>query len=458
MENVDNFLTEFTQRKTNYDHVCLKGAFVNFENRYYPIKAFFVANKRNNKKNKPQYLDYGNLLLVNDCLSLESMANIAKNMGEDTQFELNNYKFTIPKSIFRSLDEARQKLQETYGFYSPLNDNERKLIAESRSYPKSAFRAWPSKIFLYHHRENSIDFYDMTKSRKASLLINMNLPILPSNSDAISWWLSMDGFLLADRSIVIVLPDFRARITNVKFTRKNFAFTVEKGTLDHSQLQAKYYLEYDDYSADTGDITEITGKGIEIPFLKTVQKLCFVLCDFASSEVVIDYRSFSWRYPLGDIDIEYEVTEDDIAYWLSLGENEMLEYKLLIDDRSQKEFLETVCSFSNTSGGRIIIGVDDNSNVAGLDSNVDKYLQKIGDMIREWIEPRVTFTTIPISYQNKQLISVVVYKGPDRPYNYKKHGVFIRANGTDRIAGREELLNLLSRNEAVASAKKGKLF
>ena len=55
----------------------------------------------------------------------------------------------------------------------------------------------------------------------------------------------------------------------------------------------------------------------------------------------------------------------------------------------KKEFLETVVAFSNTSGGMIIIGIDNNGQVRGSKANKEDLLKMIYDSCDPIITPRI---------------------------------------------------------------------
>ena len=63
-------------------------------------------------------------------------------------------------------------------------------------------------------------------------------------------------------------------------------------------------------------------------------------------------------------------------------ESEKVELKAKYTDTICKE----IVSFLNADGGQVIIGVDDNGNVIGVDK-IDDTLKKISDVITMQIEP-----------------------------------------------------------------------
>jgi ATP-dependent DNA helicase RecG len=183
-----------------------------------------------------------------------------------------------------------------------------------------------------------------------------------------------------------------------------------------------------------------------------VKRLYLVLYDKREPEKVIDYRDFNWGDPFGalrELDLEYDV--ENLEYLIQNGEGKKLEFKLEINDKGKGEFLETISSFSNSEGGLILIGVDDNSNVKGLDEQqLERHQKSIVDLVRNWIEPQVDFAQKPVAYKDKKVLVVNVSKGQRPPYNYKDHGVYVRVSATDRLATRDDILVLVKQGEELS--------
>lgn len=100
-------------------------------------------------------------------------------------------------------------------------------------------------------------------------------------------------------------------------------------------------------------------------------------------------------------------------------ESEVIELKAKYTDTICKD----IVAFLNTDGGDVIIGVDDNGNVVGID-NVDETSQKISDIITDQIEPNPqAIIRSEIRYENgKTLLLIHVQKGIRPLYCQKKYG------------------------------------
>lgn len=129
------------------------------------------------------------------------------------------------------------------------------------------------------------------------------------------------------------------------------------------------------------------------------------------------------------------MTKEDILK----GESKNIEYKILLPEKSDK-YLKSVVAFANTSGGKIIIGIDDKEKkVVGVDEKsvfqiMDQIANAVSDSCEPQIIPDITFQTI----DGKCVVIVEIYPGANRPYYIKsigkEHGTYIRVAGTSRPA------------------------
>jgi len=109
---------------------------------------------------------------------------------------------------------------------------------------------------------------------------------------------------------------------------------------------------------------------------------------------------------------------------------------------------KTVTAFSNTSGGMIIIGVNDKREIVGIDPETDIFeLQdRITSMIYDACYPGVTPEISSYTIDDKVLIVIEVYRGNLLPYYIKKagkhEGVYLRVGAANRKASMENIQEL----------------
>ena len=129
------------------------------------------------------------------------------------------------------------------------------------------------------------------------------------------------------------------------------------------------------------------------------------------------------------------------------GENKTVEFKREIPKKYEK-FLKDIIAFSNCSGGKVILGIEDITNIVyGIgDENPFKLSDDISNMVSDactpQIEPDISMKTI----EGKTVLVIDIVPGKFRPYFLKSQGKetssYIRINGTSRPADQRKLQEL----------------
>lgn len=97
------------------------------------------------------------------------------------------------------------------------------------------------------------------------------------------------------------------------------------------------------------------------------------------------------------------------------GENQKLDFKYAITD--SRKIARTLSAFSNTDGGRLLIGVRDNGSIAGIRSDEEMYMVETAAHL--FCRPEILFTTRQHAVSGKTVLEVEVPKGDKRPYQAK---------------------------------------
>lgn len=124
----------------------------------------------------------------------------------------------------------------------------------------------------------------------------------------------------------------------------------------------------------------------------------------------------------------------NIQELIELPESKMLEFKR--DLSSLQPIVKTVIAFANTAGGTIIIGVEDDGKIVGVDDPFkmeEKIASAISDNIKPLIMPDIEFSTV----ENKTLL-VIKVSHTIGPFYLKQagepDGVLVRLGSTNRQA------------------------
>ncbi len=121
------------------------------------------------------------------------------------------------------------------------------------------------------------------------------------------------------------------------------------------------------------------------------------------------------------------------------GESKNIEFKSELPKKSER-YIKSIIAFANTSGGKLIIGIDDTTReIIGVDKEavfqiMDSIANAISDCCEPQIVPDITFQTL----DGKCIVIVEIYPGANRPYYLKQvgreTGTYIRVAGTSRPA------------------------
>jgi hypothetical protein len=94
------------------------------------------------------------------------------------------------------------------------------------------------------------------------------------------------------------------------------------------------------------------------------------------------------------------------------GEHQMLDFKFEVSDF--RKIARTLVAFSNTDGGRLLIGVKDNGIIAGVRSEEEYFM--IEGAARLYCKPEVAFKIKEWQIAGKKVVEVVISRGDKQPY------------------------------------------
>ena len=94
------------------------------------------------------------------------------------------------------------------------------------------------------------------------------------------------------------------------------------------------------------------------------------------------------------------------------GEHQLLDFKFEISDF--RKIARTLVAFSNTDGGRLLIGVKDNGAIAGVRSEEEFFM--IEGAARLYCRPEIPFRIKEWEVDGKRILEVIISPGSDLPY------------------------------------------
>ena len=130
-------------------------------------------------------------------------------------------------------------------------------------------------------------------------------------------------------------------------------------------------------------------------------------------------------------------------------ESEKIELKLQYTTEIKKE----IVAFLNSDGGTLIIGIDDNGKVVGVD-NAKDIIERISLMIHEAIKPDASLICSAEEYEEegKTIVKVAIGRGVKKPYyiyekGLKPSGVYLRINNTSQQASEYAIKQMIIASE-----------
>lgn len=133
------------------------------------------------------------------------------------------------------------------------------------------------------------------------------------------------------------------------------------------------------------------------------------------------------------------MSKEDILTLIGKGENAAVEFKeaIIKPDNLAKEII----AFSNTQGGTILLGVNDQGALKGVATNFN-YEEWAMNIARNNVIPAVNIECSAYEIANKSIIAIQVPKGKDRPYQTLQGKYLVRIGSTNRQASQAELMRL----------------
>ena len=129
---------------------------------------------------------------------------------------------------------------------------------------------------------------------------------------------------------------------------------------------------------------------------------------------------------------------------LQQQEGVRLEFKATAN---KEAIAKTITAFINTQGGDLVIGIDDDKKVLGID-NAEKVKEGFQSMLIDLIKPIAPISSQVIRYKKKDVILISVWEGAKKPYQFKGK-IFTRENDATKLSNRDILTSLIKeRKEA----------
>jgi len=129
---------------------------------------------------------------------------------------------------------------------------------------------------------------------------------------------------------------------------------------------------------------------------------------------------------------------NDLINLIKKGESQSLEFKKSFAE--QKEILQSICAFSNTNDGKILVGVSDEGEPLGTQIGKNT-LERIPQKIRESFDSVVFPLLIVEKIEGKNIVVIDVSEAPEKPVFFKDNA-YKRVGRANRKASASEIRKL----------------
>jgi len=135
----------------------------------------------------------------------------------------------------------------------------------------------------------------------------------------------------------------------------------------------------------------------------------------------------------------------NILKQIEQGESKTIEFKEKLPKNNS--IVKTVIAFSNTSGGKLIIGVSDDKEIVGiLDEDIFTLQDKVVSLIFDSCHPNILPEIYTINVEGKILLVIEIFRGNLLPYYLKSkgklEGTYVRVGSSNRLTEEKMLAEL----------------
>ncbi len=103
---------------------------------------------------------------------------------------------------------------------------------------------------------------------------------------------------------------------------------------------------------------------------------------------------------------------NDLLRLIATGENDRLDFKKTITHPDK--IARTLVSFANTRGGIILVGVQDNGQISGIDPEEEKHTLQLA--AAQYCDPPLKIAFEEIEYEKRAVLKVIIPESTHKPH------------------------------------------
>jgi len=398
---------------------------------YVPIIVANIFTKDQQRPSPKNELDYRSVQLCEDWVPIHSLID-----------DLQKGRLQLSKLSF--IIKTNQGTERT--FHSSNNSFHRK----------------PGHLYL-------LGWQDRINYVNQDLLLGHKLPYYPDLTAAIRGWTELAAYSDSHSysgKLLLFVPECRAFINKLDRSGEILRLGISRLSPDITDLRIKgaCWIDLDDTRYERIDVDVPATNSVELPIAEDSSRLELFL--IGPNDTLYDYH-LEGRWPTEGIASALSTgrvlnsDERIIEQAIHSGEGVNVEFKPYLDIAHKKadELIRTVIAFANKQGGNVLIGVDDDCQVIGIEqelvkryrdisSNLDdrasRYLGEVLQLIKSRIVPNVDVKLATVSFAGHRVLLVKVAEGDDRPYrDAQSEHFYVRRGASNVQPNNEELMALI---------------
>lgn len=262
-------------------------------------------------------------------------------------------------------------------------------------------------------------------------LVGPGLPVYPSLHEAIRTFFNHESHPPQYSPICInfTIPDFRARIKSLEIAEKRIEVLAEGLESAMEDITVKIYCAKGHDTSHNSDDLHPDPSGRVREDLEFVPDQVYACLFDLKNNTMIDSKAFGTQYGGQNSGVTVRTPVEAIESMIAGGEGLHVEFKR--DLGKADEFLESVVAFSNTVGGRILLGVDDEGSPIGHSGDFGRVKERILGLISGRCEPDIRASIEEIWSEGVPVVVVKVEEGENKPYLLRDRPAYKRVGDRD---------------------------
>ncbi|MEK6800401.1 MAG: ATP-binding protein, partial [Nanoarchaeota archaeon] len=112
-----------------------------------------------------------------------------------------------------------------------------------------------------------------------------------------------------------------------------------------------------------------------------------------------------------------------------IEKGESVDLELKRSFHSSQEIAKTICSFANTQGGVLILGVEDNKKISGLCEDMDQLQKRISDA-NSTVHPKPIMNIEIHEVEGKKVATLIVHRADSSVFHSFEGAIYVRIGTT----------------------------